>query len=339
MFELIRGRLTQLIVVLFVLSLVTFTLMKLAPGDPVRAILKPDEFVVTESAEEELRKELGLDQPFLVQYGQWLSKVIRLDLGTSYLTGKPVSELIASRLPVTLQLAAGALAVILLIAFPLGVLAARYAGGWPDHISRLLALAGASVPSFWLGLLLIYFFAYKLKWLPSMGFGTVPQMILPSFALGFAFAAMYARILRAGLLESISQDYVLAARARGVPEWRIVTLHATRAALLPVITLIGLNIGTMLGGAVVIEVIFSWPGLGSMVMSAILGRDYPVIQGFVLFTGVVVALVNLAVDLSYRVIDPRIRYVTRQPKVVREGNTEATRQPKVVREGAKEGML
>lgn len=282
--------------------------MKLAPGDPVRTILQPDEFMVTAADEAELRKELGLDQPLPVQYGRWLLKVVQLDFGISHLTGKPVTELIVSRLPVTLQLAGGALVLMLLMTFPLGMLAARYVGRWPDHISRILAFVGASIPSFWLGLMLIYGFAYKLKWLPSMGVGSLENMILPCFTLGFAFAAMYARILRAGLLESMSQDYIAAARARGLSERQILVRHASRSALLPVVTLFGLNVGTMLGGAVVIEVMFSWPGLGSMVMGAIRGRDYPVIQGFVLFTGTLVVLINLAVDISYRYLDPRIRY-------------------------------
>ncbi|MCI3926869.1 ABC transporter permease [Paenibacillus sp. TRM 82003] len=305
---LLRKRLLQLATVLFLLSVLTFTLMKLAPGDPVQAILAPDEFLVTAEDEASLRKELGLDRPVYVQYVQWLWSLLRLDFGTSHLTGKPVLELIGDRLPATLQLAAGALAVLLLLTFPLGLLAAKYAGGWPDHLSRLLALVGASVPNFWLALLLIYLFSFKLGWLPSMGVGSFAQLIMPSFALGFAFAAMYARILRSGLLESLSQDYILAARARGLPERSVLLRHALRAALLPVVTLIGLNIGTMLGGAVVIEVVFGWPGLGSMVLSAIMGRDYPVIQGFVLFTGTVVVLVNFLVDLSYRWIDPRIRF-------------------------------
>ncbi|WP_166245004.1 nickel ABC transporter permease [Paenibacillus turpanensis] len=300
-------RLIQLLWVLLFLSVVTFTLMKLAPGDPVRSILKPDEFLVTEADMAELREELGLNEAVVVQYGAWLWKVLQLDLGNSHLTGKPVWDLIMSRLTVTLQLTAGALLVMLLITFPLGMAAARYTGRWPDHISRLLAIVGASIPNFWLGLILMYWFAYKLQLLPSTGIGTLEHMILPSIALGFSFAVVYARILRTGLLESLSQDYILAARARGVPERTIWLRYALRAALQPVVTLFGLNIGTLLGGAVVIETMFGWPGLGSMVVSAIFGRDYPVIQGFVLFSGFVVVVINFCVDLIYRWIDPRIR--------------------------------
>jgi len=305
--HLIKKRLFHLIFVLLLLSMSTFALMKMVPGDPVLSILRADEHVVTKADEAKLRQELGFDQPLIVQYGQWILGVLRLDLGKSYATGDPVWEEMMKRLPITVQLTAGALGVMLLISMPLGVIAARYQGRWPDHVSRVLALVGASIPTFWLGLMLIYFLAYKLQWLPSMGRGTISHTLLPSFTLGFSLAAVYARLLRAGLLESLAQDYIRAARARGVAEWRIMFLHAFRAALLPVITVFGMSIGSLLGGAVVVETIFSWPGLGSMVVDAIFGRDYPIIQGYVLLTGVFVVITNLLVDISYSLIDPRIR--------------------------------
>lgn len=307
MLHLIKKRLFHLIFVLLLLSMSTFALMKMVPGDPVLSILRADEHVVTKADEAKLRQELGFDQPLIVQYGQWILGVLRLDLGKSYATGDPVWEEMMKRLPITVQLTAGALGVMLLISMPLGVIAARYQGRWPDHVSRVLALVGASIPTFWLGLMLIYFLAYKLQWLPSMGRGTISHTLLPSFTLGFSLAAVYARLLRAGLLESLAQDYIRAARARGVAEWRIMFLHAFRAALLPVITVFGMSIGSLLGGAVVVETIFSWPGLGSMVVDAIFGRDYPIIQGYVLLTGVFVVITNLLVDISYSLIDPRIR--------------------------------
>lgn len=307
MLRLIRGRLLQLLFVLLLLSATTFTLMKLAPGDPVKAILQADELLVTQADEARLRQELGFDRPLLVQYAQWMKGVLQLDLGNSYASGKPVWGLMMKRLPTTLQLTAGGLVVMLLISVPLGTVAALYPGRWPDQISRVLALFGASVPSFWFGLLLIYLFAFKLQLLPTMGKGSFAQLILPSVTLGFSLAAVYARLLRAGLLEHLSQDYIRAARARGIAEWRILWLHAFRAALLPVVTVFGMSIGHLLGGSVVVEMLFSWPGLGSMAMEAIFGRDYPVIQGYVLLTGVFVVVMNLLVDLSYGLIDPRIR--------------------------------
>lgn len=307
MLGLLGRRALQLIIVLFFLSIVTFVLMKLAPGDPVLMMLEADTVSVTQTKENELRKELGFEKPVLVQYGLWLLKLLRFDLGDSYMKGKPVMDEILYRLPATLQLTAGGLVVMVLIAFPMGAVSAKYSGRLPDQLSRIFGLAGSSVPLFWLGLLLMYFFAYKLKWLPMMGKGTLSQMILPSLTLGIGLAAEYSRLLRVGLLESMSQDYIRAARARGIAEWRVVLLHALRAAMLPVVTVCGMSIGSLLAGSVVTETLFAWPGLGTMALSAIFERDYPIVQGFVLLTGVLVVGVNLIVDLSYRVLDPRIR--------------------------------
>ncbi|AKL96334.1 ABC-type dipeptide/oligopeptide/nickel transport system, permease component [Clostridium aceticum] len=308
MLKLVKARLMQLVVLLFVLSLVTFTLMKLAPGDPVLLILQADEVAVTQAEEAALREELGFDQPVLLQYGQWMFKLLQLDLGESHIKGKPVAKELMDRLPDTLQLTAGGILVMVMISAPLGILAAKYAGRWPDHLSRLLALLGASIPAFWLGLILIYIFAYKLQWFPTMGKGGLQHMVLPSFALGFAMASVYARLLRSGLLESLSQEYIRAARGRGIAEWRVLLIHGLRAALLPIVTVFGMSLGSILGGTVVIETLFSWPGLGSMVVTAIFQRDYPIIQGYILLVGVCVVVVNLLVDLSYGLLDPRIRY-------------------------------
>ncbi|MCP3764381.1 ABC transporter permease [Domibacillus sp. A3M-37] len=305
--SLIRKRLLQLVLVVLFLSIFTFGLMKMAPGDPVLAILNADEMIVTDADQAKLRSSLGFDQPIYVQYVQWMTGVVQLDLGTSYMSGKPVWNEIAARLPITIQLTFGALLVMVCLSVPLGILSARYPGKWPDQIGRIFALVGASIPSFWLGLMLIYVFAFKLQLLPSTGMGSFSQMVLPSITLGFSLAAVYARLLRAGLIESLSQDYIQAGRARGVKEWRLLWLHAFRAALLPVITVFGLSLGSLLGGAVVIEILFSWPGLGSMAVEAIFSRDYPVIQGYVLLTGVLVVVMNLLVDLSYYFIDPRIK--------------------------------
>ncbi|MCM3731500.1 ABC transporter permease [Fictibacillus nanhaiensis] len=306
MLFIIRKRLFQLFIVLLVLSIFTFTLMKLAPGDPVLTILNADEMLVTEEDQAKLRSDLGFDQPLYVQYGKWMLNLAQLDLGKSYMTGKPVWDELMERLQITIELTTFALFIMISIAIPLGVLAAINAGRWPDQVSRILALIGASIPNFWLGLILIYLFTFKLQILPSSGIGSYSHIILPAFTLGFTFAVVYARLLRAGLLQSMSEDFILAGRARGLKEWRILWIHAFRAAILPVITVFGLSIGSFLGGAVVVEILFSWPGLGSLAVEAIFNRDYPVIQGYVLLTGIFVVIVNLLVDLSYYVIDPRI---------------------------------
>ncbi|WP_028593736.1 nickel ABC transporter permease [Paenibacillus assamensis] len=308
MLTIIKERLMQLGIVLFLLSLLTFTLMKLAPGDPVFIILKADEVAATTADEEALRQELGLHQPLFIQYTDWLYRLVQLDFGTSLINGKPVWENMTERLPVTLELAAGSLFVMLVISIPLGMLAAKYEGKWLDHVSGILALLGASIPAFWLGLMLIYGFSYRLGWLPTMGMGSAAHLILPSITLGSGLAAIYARLLRAGLLEVLAQEYIRTARARGVGEWRIMYKHALRAALIPVMTVFGSSAGSILAGSVIIETLFSWPGLGEMVIDAIFNRDYPVIQAYVMISGCLIVMVNLLIDLCYTWIDPRIRY-------------------------------
>lgn len=307
MFRQFFSRIIQLIFVLFVLSLATFLLMKMAPGDPVLTILKASEGAVSQSDQEQVREELGLNLPLVQQYGLWLRGVIQLDLGKSFVNNQAVWDLMMDRLPATVYLTSGAIIVLLLISVPLGILAAKYKGKWPDHLSRLFALIGASIPSFWLGLLLIYAFAFKLNWLPTMGSGEVRHLVLPSITLGFVMTPEYIRLLRSGLLDALSQEYVRAARARGIAEWRVIARHALRAALLPVITIFGMSLGALLAGSVVTEILFAWPGMGSMVMEAITQRNYPVIQGYVLLTGIFIVTVNVLVDLSYSLLDPRIR--------------------------------
>ncbi len=233
--------------------------------------------------------------------------MLRLDFGESLIKGKPVLSELLERLPATIELTLGGLAVMLIIAFPLGLLAARYPGRLPDYLGRMFALIGASVPVFWIGLLLIYAFAFKLQWFPTMGRGGLRELILPSVTLGSGLAAVHARLLRSGLLDSLSQEYIRAARARGLSEWRVFFRHALRAALIPALTMFGMTLGSLLAGSVVVETLFSWPGLGSMAVDAIFQRDYPLIQGYLLMTGAFVTAVNLAVDLAYGMLDPRIR--------------------------------
>ncbi|MUG72186.1 nickel ABC transporter permease [Paenibacillus validus] len=307
MLRLVKARMLQLVVVLFILSLVTFSLMKLAPGDPVLRLLRADEVHVTQADEAALREELGLNRPIYVQYLEWMSNLLRLDFGDSLIKGKPVLDEMADRLPATVQLTMGGLAVMLLLAVPLGMLASKFPGGLPDQLGRIFALIGASMPLFWVGLIMIYIFAFKLQWFPTMGHGGWREFVLPSVSLGFGLAAVHARLLRSGMLDSLSQEYIRAGRARGISEWRIFFRHALRAALIPVLTVFGMTFGSLVAGSVVIETLFSWPGLGSMAVEAIFQRDYPLVQGYLMLCGAFIIIINLVVDLIYGILDPRIR--------------------------------
>nr|WP_139489441.1 nickel ABC transporter permease [Brevibacillus dissolubilis] len=308
MLGLIGSRLLQMIVVGLFLTFATFVLMKLAPGDPVKTILNIDDVAVTQAEQEAVRQSLGLDQPLVVQYTEWFWRVVRLDLGESYITHRPVADLIESKLGATMTVTLGGLTVMLLIAVPLGILSAVYQNRWVDQLSRLFSLIGVSLPSFWLGLVLIYWFAYQWRLLPSMGNGGLMHLILPSVTLGIAMAGVYTRLLRSGLIKSLAEPYVRAARARGLGEVRVIIVHALREGVLPVVTMFGMSLGSLLGGSVVVEMLFAWPGLGKMVVDAIIQRDYPVIQGYVLCTGMLVVLINLGVDLTVRMLDPRLRW-------------------------------
>jgi ABC-type dipeptide/oligopeptide/nickel transport system permease component len=305
--KLIASRLLQLFIMVFVLSFLTFLLVKITPGDPIRTILKVDDVAVTTEEEEKLKRVYGFDQPILQQYGDWLAKVARFDLGDSLISKKPVSELILERLPTTLALSIGGLVVLFLIAIPLGVLSALYEGRWPDYLSRWFALVGASLPSFWLGLLLMYVFSLKLQWLPTMGRGSFTHFILPSFTLGIAMAPMYITLLRERLITILQSTYITAAKARGVSKARILVFHALRGSLIPLITMFGLGLGSLLGGLSVIEILFSWPGMGELIVQAVSQRDYPLIQGFIIVIGFFIVMTNLFVDLLYMVINPQVQ--------------------------------
>lgn len=300
-------RILYLVPVVLGVSFITFGLINLAPGDPAELILRSSGMEPTREAVEALRKELGLNDPLYVQYGRWMWRVLHGDLGESFYTGRPVTEEILSRFPATLELALAALGFAACLALPAGVLAALYRHGWLDHLGRLLALVGASVPGFWLGLVLIYLFAVKLGVLPVMGRGGPAHLVLPTVTLGFGLAAVYARILRAGMLEVLAQDYIKMARAKGLKEKWVIGRHVMKNALLPVVTLLGMSFGHLLGGAAIVETVFSWPGVGKFAVDAIFNRDYPVIQGYALLMAVIFVLANLAVDLSYTYLDPRIR--------------------------------
>ncbi|MBE4909160.1 ABC transporter permease [Bacillus luteolus] len=303
----IGSRVIQLVMTVLVLSFLTFVLMKVTPGDPIREILKVDDVVATKADEERLLKEYGFDQPILVQYREWILNVARFDLGESVISKRPVLDMIMSRLPATGSLALGGLVALFLIAVPLGVVGAVYEGKWPDYVSRWIAMFGASIPSFWLGLLFIYFFSLKLNLLPVMGKGTLAHYILPSITLGIAMAPMYIRLLRERLISTLQSSYIEAARARGLSKGRVLLFHALRGSLVPLVTMFGLSIGSLLGGITVIEILFSWPGMGELIVQAVMQRDYPVIQGYILIVGTLVILTNLIVDLLYMVINPQIK--------------------------------
>lgn len=307
MLQILLKRSIEVAFFLLLVTFVSFLFARLAPGDPVLSILRVDDVSVTAAQVEELREDMGFNEPLLVQYGEWFMDFVKLDFGNSYLTDQPVLEMLLSGLPATLELAAGALLVMLLIALPLGSLAAIYRGSWIDQISRWFSLVGAAVPSFWLGLLLIDLFGVRLNLLPTMGRDGFVSMILPSVTLGLAITSVYVRLLRSSLIDSLSNDYIKAARSRGISEIRIFFFHALRAALPPVITVFGVSLGSLIGGVVVIEVIFAYPGIGKMVVEAIRARDYPVIQGYLFIMAIFVFVVNSLVDISYRYLNPEIR--------------------------------
>lgn len=307
--EYILRRLVSLLPVILGVSLITFGLMGVVPGDPAEIIASRGKDIEPTDAEiEAVRQELGLDQPLPLQYARWLGRVVRGDLGMSLHTGQPVWHELTVRLPRTLELTAGGMIVGLLIALPVGILSAVWRDRVLDQVSRVLALLGASVPSFWLGTILILFFAVRLGWLPSMGRGGLRHLILPASALGLSTSAVLMRLTRANLLEVLNEGFVRTARAKGLSEKAVVLRHALKPSLLPVVTVLGLQFGNLLGGALIVETVFAWPGLGMLVLRSILGRDFPVIQGFALFITLVFVFVNFVVDLVCRWLDPRVQY-------------------------------
>lgn len=298
-------RLLLTIPVLLGVATLVFALIHLVPGDPAQSMLGD-----TAPAEDvqRLRSRLGLDDPLHVQYGRFLSGIVRGDLGTSFRYGTPVTQEIKSRLFRTLQLAIAAMAVAIAFAIPLGILAAVYRGTAVDHLAMTLALAGISMPNFWLGPLLALLFAVVLGWLPVAGTGTIWHIVLPAVTLGAALSAILARMTRASLLEEIRELYVLAARARGASRTRAVLRHAFRNSLIPVVTIIGLQFGAVLTGTIITETIFAWPGVGRLLIQAINFRDYPLVQGCILFISFTYVMMNLLTDLTYGWLDPRIRF-------------------------------
>lgn len=301
-------RLLQIIITLLGISFLSFLLIYMAPGDPVRAMFAVSGSIPSEEILEEIREEMGLNRPFLTQYIDWLGDCLKGDFGTSYSEGIPVTQLLMERVAPTLKLAFLSLGMMLVIAVPLGVLSALYQNKFFDYAIRGCTFLGISMPNFLVGLLLLYFLAMKMKLLPvidtTMG---IRKMFLPALTLAIAMSAKYARQVRAAVLEELQQDYVAGARARGLSERIVLWRHIIPNAILPLITMLGLSLGSLLGGTAVVEVIFSYPGLGSLAISAITSMDYPLIQGYVLWIALIYMLVNLAVDVSYSCLDPRLR--------------------------------
>jgi len=309
---LVRRILATIPVMAFV-ALFVFSLLYIAPGDPA-AVIAGDQ--ASPEDVEKIRKSLGLDRPFLVRFTEWSGQVLTGNLGTSMFTGLPVTELIRQRVEPTLSLMIVTLILAIVIAVPIGVVAAWKVGSWLDRAFMAFAVMGFSVPVFVVGYLLAYVFALELDWLPVQGYTAMSKgfwpwlenLILPAIALGFVYIALIARITRATMLEVLSQDYIRTARAKGLGERGVLFLHALKNAAVPIVTVIGIGVALLIGGAVVTESVFAIPGLGRLTIDAIVRRDYPLIQGIVLMFSFVYVLVNLIVDLIYTALDPRIRY-------------------------------
>lgn len=305
MLQFMTSRLLSAVPVLLGVSIVVFAMVHLLPGDPATIMLQGSP--ATSEDIEILRDELGLNEPIHVQYGKFLARVATGDFGTSIHTRRSVTKEIVAVFPETIKLAVSAMVVAIIMGTALGILAAVKHNTWLDSLSMVIALFGVSMPNFWIGLLLILIFSVTLGWFPATGIGGLDHLVLPAIALGANFSAVTARLVRSNLIEVLRQDYVLTARAKGLTQRRVVIVHALRNALIPVITIIGLQFGTLLGGAVVIETVFGRQGFGRLAVTAILAKDFPLIQGVVLVGAVVYVLVNIVVDLSYALIDPRIR--------------------------------
>jgi len=313
MLSYLTGRVVSLVPVLFVVAVVVFLLIHVTPGDPARVLLGQD---ATPEQVQNLRHEMGLDRPLGVQFILWLGRAFHGDLGISLFQRIPVTADIIQHAGPTVTLSLMAITVSLLIGIPAGVVSAVFRNSWLDQGSLALAMLGAAVPSFWLGLSLIVVFAVNLGWLPSSGYRTPGEgfglslhyLILPALALGLPNSSLIIRFTRSSLLDVIGNDYIRTARAKGVSERGVIFHHALRNALVPILTVVGLTFAALMGGAVVTETVFSLPGVGQLVVSSVLRRDYPVIQGVILMVATVYVMINLAVDLLYFLVDPRVKY-------------------------------
>ena len=303
----ILKRLLQLVVVLLGVTFLTYMITQATPSDAAEMKYVSMGMMPSTELLEKTREEMGLNDPVLIQYGRWLGNVLHGDLGESSKFGESVWTQMTRKLPMTLKLAGVSLIVVIVISFPLGILSAVKKNKAADYIIRFFSFFGVSMPNFWLALLLMYIFAVRLGWFKVVSTDSVQGMILPVATLTIPMISSYARQIRAALLEELNANYVIGARARGIPERRIIWGHVLPNAILPIITLLGLSVGHLLGGAAIIETIFSWQGIGNMVVEAIRVRDYPLIQGYVIWMAIIYVTVNLIVDIAYRLLDPQIR--------------------------------
>ena len=291
---------------LLAISAIVFLMLYMLPGDPAEALLGPN--VVSADQVEQLREQLGLNDPLYIQYGRFLGGALRGDFGRSLRSRRPVFEELLTQLPATLELTFGALGLAIAIGFPLGLLAALRPNTWIDSLSMLIAVAGLAMPSFWLCMLLIFFFSVHLGWFPATGQGGLERLVLPVFALGYYAASLIARLVRSATLEVLRQDYITTARSKGLTGSVVMYRHVLRNALIPVITILGVQFGFLLGGTVIVETIFGRPGIGRLLIDGILYQDYRVVQATIVFIAMGFLTTNLIVDIVYGLIDPRIRY-------------------------------
>jgi peptide/nickel transport system permease protein len=314
MTQYILRRLIQSLFIIWGCATLVFFMLRMIPGDPVIQMLGPE---YTPEAAAALRAKLGLDEPLLVQYLRWMGNILHGDLGGSIASGETVADAIKSGLPKTLSLATVSFVIATAIAVPAGVIAALQRNGPFDYIASIVAFIGVSMPSFWFGIILILVFAVQLRWLPAIGYSEIAEdgvwawfqrLILPSLAIGAGYAAILMRFVRAGLLDVLGSDYIRTARAKGMREGSVVVRHALRNALIPVVTVVGIQLALLLSGTVVIETVFSIRGLGRILVGAIFDRDYPIVQGVILLIAVIFVLANLVVDIVYTFLDPRIHY-------------------------------
>jgi nickel transport system permease protein len=308
MAKFIIKRILTLIPMLFIVSVIVFLLLHAGPNDPAMSYLRLSHIPPTDEALENARHELGLDKPLLTQYVTWVLRAVRMDFGISYVTKAPVTEHLLYYLPNTLYLAGASIIIMIVLSLPMGMLAAKYHGKWQDNAMRVLAYTGVSIPSFWFAFLMILIFAIRLKWLPALGLGGLRHVIMPAVSVALMSVCINARLLRGNMLEQSNTRYVAYARFRGVREKYITRHHIMKNSFIPVVTSMGMHIGEILGGAVVAEVIFAWPGVGRYTVSAINNRDFPVMQCFILMMTVIFVLCNLVTDILYAALDPRIRY-------------------------------
>ncbi len=298
-------RILAVVPVLFGVTLAVFSMLFLVPGDPVKIMLA--EFVTTPEQIAQMRAQLHLDEPVIEQYGRFVAGALRGDLGVSIRSRRPVAAEIAENIGSTGQLALASMVVAIGLGVPLGLLAALGRNSWLDVAAMVVALLGVAMPSFWLGFLLIFVFSLHLGWLPATGGGDLPHLVMPAVALGMIAAAIIARLTRSSMLEVLGQDYVRTARAKGLGGASVIVRHALRNALIPVVTVFGLQFGNLLAGAVIVETVFSRPGLGRLIVGGILAKDFPLVQGTVLFVAAAYVLINVVVDVAYAYVDPRIR--------------------------------